>query len=93
MTLKRAEEILCRYKPKIDHFPKMIIINFLESIDQKEMTAKQAQDDFNRKFPNIQRENLALWLVVMNLLEQVESGEPKFQIVESKINQTAAQRK
>lgn len=91
MTLKRAEEILCRYKPKIDHFPKMIIINLLEALDELRMTHKQAQDTFNRKYPNLQRENPVMWAVIMNLLEQVESGEPKFKIIESKINQTAAQ--
>lgn len=87
MTLKIAEDFLCRFKPQIDYCLKMIIINLLEGIDQKEMTANQAQGNLNRKFPNLQRENLALWTTMMNLLDQVGNHKNEtIKIVESKMN-------
>ena len=50
------------------------------------MTAKQAQDALNRKFPLLIVENLPLWLVIMNLMEQI-GNEKGIRVAESKINE------
>ena len=54
------------------------------------MTAKKAQEKFNRMFPELQITNSVMWANIMNLLDQVEKGRLEteiFMVMDSKINQ------
>lgn len=57
------------------------------------MTREQVKDSINNRFPELQRENVVRWSVIMNLIDQIETPQIKlvvsnFVVAESKINQT-----
>ena len=56
------------------------------------MTREQVKDSINNHFPELQRENIVRWSVIMNLIDQIETPQIKlvvsnYLVAESKINE------
>ena len=56
------------------------------------MTREQVKDSINNRFPELQRENVVRWSVIMNLIDQIETPQIKlvisnYLVAESKINE------
>lgn len=56
------------------------------------MTREQVKDSINNRFPELQRENIVRWSVIMNLIDQIETPQIKlvvsnYVVAESKINE------
>lgn len=56
------------------------------------MTREQVKDSINNRFPELQRENIVRWSVIMNLIDQIEVPQIRlvvsnYVVAESKINE------